>query len=172
MQRLVFEQDSDDEGEETNPNAKLVDYAVLEELFSQLTLSDELHLERIFILQIAIEHGWNMAKEVSMVQSGKYADPAFQKVAERQFKRELEEKKAAQQGAAKRGRGGYFQSRAPHFSQPSTSRGFQGDNYSNYRRHVNQTQSSGAGQQQLRCHACHGTGHWANNCPNRQFRSK
>jgi len=47
-----------------------VDYAVLEELFSQLTLSDELHLERMFILQIAIENGWNMAKEVSIVQSG------------------------------------------------------------------------------------------------------
>jgi len=173
MQKLVFEQDSDEEeAEEPNSNAKLVDYTVLEELFSQLTLSDELHLERMFILQIAIEHGWNMAKEVSLVQTGKYADPAFQKVAERQFKRELEEKKATLQGAAKRGRGGFSQARSSAFySQPSTSRGFQGDNYSNYRRHVNQTQF-GSGQQQLRCHACHGTGHWANTCPNRQNRSK
>lgn len=71
IQKLVFEQDSDEESEEAQPNGKFVDFAVLEELFSQLTLSDELHLERMFILQIAIENGWNMAKEVSMVQSGR-----------------------------------------------------------------------------------------------------
>jgi len=58
-------------------NAKMVDIAVLEEIFSQLTLSDELHLERMFIVQIAIENGWNMAKEVSLVQSGMFEHSAW-----------------------------------------------------------------------------------------------
>jgi len=77
---LVFEQDSDDEEPDDLPsNTKLVDMAVLEEIFSQLTLSDELHLERMFIVQVAIENGWNMAKEVSLVQSGMF-DPSFCKI--------------------------------------------------------------------------------------------
>jgi len=35
---------------------------------SQLTLSDECHLERMFVIQVAIEDGGNMAKEVSLYQ--------------------------------------------------------------------------------------------------------
>jgi len=65
----VYEEEdlSDDEPESTG---KLVSWDVLEELFSQLTLADAGNLERMFIVQVAIDDGWQMAKEVSLYQSG------------------------------------------------------------------------------------------------------
>jgi len=92
------------------------------------------------------------------------------------FKRELEEKKHNQQNSAKRGRGNYHQGGYRNYgAQQSGNRGFgnQGFGNSNYNRgNYNQNSSFGSGQNQIRCHACHGTGHFANNCPNRQYRSK
>jgi len=65
---LVYE--DDDESEEEVSKGKFVKWEVLDELFSQLTLADAGNLERMFVVQIAIEEGWQMAKEVSLYQSG------------------------------------------------------------------------------------------------------
>jgi len=65
---LVYE--DEDESDEEVTRGKFVKWEVLDELFSQLTLADAGNLERMFVVQIAIEEGWQMAKEVSLYQSG------------------------------------------------------------------------------------------------------
>jgi len=39
-------------------------------MFALLTLGDEILMNRLFILQVAAEDGWQVAKEVSLYQAG------------------------------------------------------------------------------------------------------
>jgi len=42
----------------------------LDRMFALLALGDEILMNRLFILQIAAENGWQVAKEVSLYQAG------------------------------------------------------------------------------------------------------
>jgi len=100
---------------------------------------------------------------------GKYANPFYQKAAERREKREREDKRVlARVLDSKRGRyqhshrgfgrGDYGQGR--NFGQAS---GHQGNVYSNY-----MAKTGGAPPNaglNVKCYNCQGYGHWANNCP-------
>jgi len=65
----------------------------LDRMFALLALGDEILMSRLFILQVAAEDSWQVAKEVELYQNGKFRNQYYQKAMEKKEKREREEKK-------------------------------------------------------------------------------
>ncbi len=60
----------------------IVDKTIFKEWVASFLDADKGYRERMFIIQVAIEDGWTMAKGVALRKSGKYKDSEYQKEAE------------------------------------------------------------------------------------------
>jgi len=128
------------------------------EMFDDLTTVDSTMLDRLFIVQVAADDGWNMAKEVALYQSGKYANPHYQKAAEKKEKREKEALKIAEASKTIR--------------KPHKAGGYHGQSFGGYnqpmRRAGNHGGYSGPSTgNAVQCYNCQQFGHIARDCRNK-----
>lgn len=78
-------------------NKVIIDMSTFQEWLKNLIGVDAGH--RMFILQVADEHGWSFAKNISTRKSGEFKDEDYQKELEAHRKDEILKKKAKFSGS-------------------------------------------------------------------------